>query len=257
MGAWRTDDAPSSSPLGDGRGARRRRHPARRAGDGARSTAARYHGSLRPSGDGYELTLEDRTEPHVDRACEGDTHVRCTRSAAPGWSTLVDPVERSRAGGPGDDVAAAPMPGTVVARGRSRPGSAVSAGQRLIVIESMKMQSEIVATRATASSSAVLVAVGDTFDRGAPLVALAAGARRGAGGLSMHRLETHVDPTSATYRTYRAHNLALAAELREMLHTRPPRAAAARARPPRRAGQAAPCASASTCCSTAARRSSS
>ena len=26
----------------------------------------------------------------------------------------------------------------------------------------------------------------------------------------MHRLETHVDPTSDTYKTYRAHNLALA-----------------------------------------------
>jgi 3-methylcrotonyl-CoA carboxylase beta subunit len=34
----------------------------------------------------------------------------------------------------------------------------------------------------------------------------------------MHRLESHVDTTSATYRAYREHNLALAAELRETLH---------------------------------------
>src|SRR4051794_32842865 len=44
----------------------------------------------------------------------------------------------------------------------------------------------------------------------------------------MHRLETHVDPASPTYRAYREHNLALAAELRETLrkarHERPQRA---------------------------------
>ncbi len=34
----------------------------------------------------------------------------------------------------------------------------------------------------------------------------------------MRRLETHVDTTSENYRAYRAHNLALAEELREMLH---------------------------------------
>src|SRR3954470_3404168 len=34
----------------------------------------------------------------------------------------------------------------------------------------------------------------------------------------MHRLETHVDRSSPTYRAYREHNLALAAELRDTLH---------------------------------------
>jgi 3-methylcrotonyl-CoA carboxylase beta subunit len=34
----------------------------------------------------------------------------------------------------------------------------------------------------------------------------------------MHRIESHVDRSSATYRAYREHNLALAAELREKLH---------------------------------------
>jgi biotin carboxyl carrier protein len=47
----------------------------------------------------------------------------------------------------------------------------VTAGQVLVVIESMKMQSEITAARDGVVDQ-VFVAVEDTFDRGAALVAL-------------------------------------------------------------------------------------
>jgi 3-methylcrotonyl-CoA carboxylase alpha subunit len=62
------------------------------------------------------------------------------------------------------------MPGTVVAV-HVEPGRHVHAGEPLVVIESMKMESVIAAPR-DGIVDRLLVAVGDTFDRGAPLVAL-------------------------------------------------------------------------------------
>jgi biotin carboxyl carrier protein len=128
------------------------------------------HGSLRPAGDGWELTLEDRVEP-VWIVVEGDTvHVHAFGRA---WAlSVIDPVERARGGGPSEDVATAPMPGSVISVAVGG-GDAVVAGQQLLVIESMKMQNEIVAAR-DGVVERVHVEVGDTFDRGAPLVALVA-----------------------------------------------------------------------------------
>ena len=128
-----------------------------------------HHGSLRPAGDGFELTLEDRTERMwilVDRDTISVHAFGCAWSLA-----IVDPVERARRGHDGGDVATAPMPGTVVAV-HVEPGQAVHAGEPLVVIESMKMESVIAAPRPGVVER-VLVAPGDTFERGAPLVALA------------------------------------------------------------------------------------
>jgi biotin carboxyl carrier protein len=140
---------------------------------GGRATVAidgrDYHGALRPAGDGYELTLEDRTEP-LWIVVDGDQVL--VHAFGRAWAlAIVDPVERSRGGGPSDDVATAPMPGMVI-RVDVAPGDAVTAGQVLVVIESMKMQSEITAVRDGVVEQ-VFVAVEATFDRGAPLVALA------------------------------------------------------------------------------------
>jgi acetyl/propionyl-CoA carboxylase alpha subunit len=127
-----------------------------------------YHGSLRPAGDGYELTLEDRAEP-LWIVVQGDEVL--VHAFGQSWSlAIVDPVERSRGGGPSADVALAPMPGTVI-RVDVEAGAEVSAGQVLLVIESMKMQSEITAARDGVVDQ-VFVAVEATFDRGAALVAL-------------------------------------------------------------------------------------
>jgi len=128
-----------------------------------------YHGSLRPAGDGYELTLEDRAEP-MWIVVQGDEVL--VHAFGRSWSlSIVDPIERSRGGGPSEDVATAPMPGTVV-RVEVAAGDAVAKGDVLLVIESMKMQSEITALR-DGTVEQVFLAVDDTFDRGAALVALA------------------------------------------------------------------------------------
>lgn len=128
-----------------------------------------YRGSLRPYGDGYELTFGPRTEPMWIVVDRDTVYVHAFGRA---WTlSVVDPVERARHGGASDDVASAPMPGTVIVVA-VEAGQAVAQGEQLVVIESMKMQSEIVAPRDGVVDK-VFLAVGDTFDRGAPLVSLA------------------------------------------------------------------------------------
>jgi biotin carboxyl carrier protein len=126
--------------------------------------------SLRPAGDAAELTLATRAEP-VWTVVDGDTV--WVHAFGRAWAlSLVDPVERALSGGASEDTVSAPMPGTVITVAVAA-GDQVSAGQPLVVIESMKMQSEIVAVR-DGEVEKVFLAVGDTFDRGAPLVSLVA-----------------------------------------------------------------------------------
>jgi acetyl-CoA/propionyl-CoA carboxylase biotin carboxyl carrier protein len=72
----------------------------------------------------------------------------------------------------GDASLEAPMPGTVVQL-RVQPGTAVSAGETLVVMESMKMEISIASPR-DGSIAAVHVAAGDQVERGATLIELAA-----------------------------------------------------------------------------------
>jgi biotin carboxyl carrier protein len=85
----------------------------------------------------------------------------------------VDPVQRygSHAGGSADDIAEAPMPGLVIAV-YVKEGQHVAAGDTLMVIESMKLETAIKAWR-EGSVAAVHVGVGQAFQRGAPLLSLA------------------------------------------------------------------------------------
>ena len=144
-------------------------HVARHGGRATVSIDGRdYRGSLRPVGDGYELTLEDRADP-MWILVRGDTVF--VHAFGRGWSlSIVDPVERSRAGAPSDDVALAPMPGTVISVAVGA-GQDVRAGEQVLVIESMKMETEIMAMR-DGTVQDVFLAVGDTFDRGAALFGL-------------------------------------------------------------------------------------
>jgi biotin carboxyl carrier protein len=82
-------------------------------------------------------------------------------------------VKRHGAHGAGsaDDVAEAPMPGTVIAV-NAAPGQTIARGDTLLVIESMKLETAIKATR-DGVVAAVHVAQGQSFDRAAPLVTLA------------------------------------------------------------------------------------
>jgi biotin carboxyl carrier protein len=131
--------------------------------DGRAHTAA-----LPAAGDHRELTFATASVPLWAYTDRDTVWVHAYGRA---WElTLVDPVERALGGGPSDDVATAPMPGTVITVAVA-PGDPVTAGQPLVVIESMKMQSEIAAMR-DGVVDRVFLAVGDTFERGAPLASL-------------------------------------------------------------------------------------
>lgn len=124
---------------------------------------------LRPVGRAYELTMDGRTDV-MWLAVDHDTvYVHAFGRA---WDiSVIDPDARSLESAEQADLATAPMPGTVISV-LVEPGASVESGQPLVVIESMKMQSEIVAWRAGVVERVHLRA-GDTFDRGAGLVALA------------------------------------------------------------------------------------
>jgi biotin carboxyl carrier protein len=128
----------------------------------------RHQASLRPVGRAYELSLDDRVE-RIWLVVEHDTvHVHALGRA---WRVeVVDPVERELRAAEQADVATAPMPG-MVCSAAVEPGDRVTVGQQLLVIESMKMQNEIVAWR-TGTVAGVHVQVGETFDRGATLLTL-------------------------------------------------------------------------------------
>ena len=83
---------------------------------------------------------------------------------------IVDPAERALGAGAQSDVALAPMPGVAISV-MVKPGDAVVDGQPMVIIESMKMQTEICASRA-GTVDQVNVRVGETFPQKAPLVTL-------------------------------------------------------------------------------------
>jgi acetyl/propionyl-CoA carboxylase alpha subunit len=125
--------------------------------------------SLQLAGDAYELRCDERIE-RIWIAVQGDSVF--VHAFGRAWElTVVDPVERLGAGADQVDLATAPMPGMVV-RVEVQTGDQVSVGQPLVVIESMKMQSEITASR-DGLVERVFLEVGENFDRGAALVALA------------------------------------------------------------------------------------
>lgn len=101
----------------------------------------------------------DTVYVHVD----GETHALRYRDA-------IDRYAR-HSGASADDVASAPMPGTVVSIAVA-PGQAVARGDTLLVIESMKLETAIKAWR-DGTVETVHVAEGKTFDRSAPLVTFA------------------------------------------------------------------------------------
>jgi 3-methylcrotonyl-CoA carboxylase alpha subunit len=127
-----------------------------------------HQASLRAIGRAYELSLDDRVE-RIWLVVEHDTvHVHALGRA---WRVeVVDPVERELRASDQADAATAPMPGVVISA-PVNPGDNVKVGQPLLVIESMKMQNEIVAWR-DGVVDRVNAQVGESFDRGASLVTL-------------------------------------------------------------------------------------
>jgi 3-methylcrotonyl-CoA carboxylase alpha subunit len=133
---------------------------------------------LARAGAGYALHVRDRVVPatipeNAIVAVDGDqVHIHLDGETY--TLEYTDPVKRHAHHGAGaaDDVAAAPMPGTVIAV-HAADGQTVTRGDTLLVIESMKLETAIKAWR-DGTVASVHVAVGKTFERGAPLVTLAA-----------------------------------------------------------------------------------
>jgi len=147
---------------------------------------------LSRAGDGYCLHVDNRPVPvslqcggdgacvlHVDGcrhdavvAVDGDV-VHIHLDGATFAVRYTDPAHRyaDSASAASDDVALAPMPGVVVAA-NVRCGEHVEAGQTLLIIESMKLETAIKAWR-KGRIATLHVGKGDTFERSAPLVTLA------------------------------------------------------------------------------------
>lgn len=119
---------------------------------------------------GDRLTVNGRSE-RIAVAVDGDTvfvHLN-GRAHRIDYREPLARFARSAAGG-GADAIAAPMPGSVVAVNVTA-GDTVAAGQVMMVIESMKLETAIKAPR-DAVIEAVHVAAGKTFNKGAALIAL-------------------------------------------------------------------------------------
>jgi acetyl/propionyl-CoA carboxylase alpha subunit len=125
-------------------------------------------------GDGTarSLVLDGRAEPVQVVVSGEDLHVHLRGRTY--HMRYLDPVTRhagAAAGGAGALEARAPMPGMVVAL-PVQIGDAVQAGDALVVIESMKLETTIRAT-GPARVAAIHIAEGASFDRDQVLVTLA------------------------------------------------------------------------------------
>lgn len=139
-------------------------------------------------GDAYQLDLEGQLhtvmlEPDgslnfdgaahtIHAAIDGD-HVYVHLDGEAHELLYLDPVARHASGheGAGERTLRAPMPGGVMTIS-VKPGQIVAAGDTLIVIESMKMETAIRAPRAGLIET-IHVTLGDVFERDAPLVTMA------------------------------------------------------------------------------------
>jgi biotin carboxyl carrier protein len=87
---------------------------------------------------------------------------------AVGQSKPVAAPQVSRTASAGDEVA---QMGGVVVQIDVKPGQVVAQGERLIVLEAMKMKTHLLASR-SGQVSRILVAVGDAVEGGQPLVSI-------------------------------------------------------------------------------------
>lgn len=124
--------------------------------------------NITPSGDGSVVTVDGRSVP-VSLVVDRDKVL--IHAFGRTWRIIVeDPAERALLGANQSDIAKAPMPGVTV-NVMVAAGDTVTSGQTLLIIESMKMQMEIKASR-DGEVAQVDARVGESFTLGAPLVTL-------------------------------------------------------------------------------------
>ncbi len=132
----------------------------------------------------YKVTLHGKTyevEVEEDKAMLLDEYEAIAPSA-PAAAPAAAPAPAAAAPAPAaapaapavtasGDTVAAPMPGTVL-RVEVNQGDAVKAGQRLGVLEAMKMENEILAPH-DGTVAQVVAQKGSSVDTGSPLIVLA------------------------------------------------------------------------------------
>jgi 3-methylcrotonyl-CoA carboxylase alpha subunit len=127
--------------------------------DGARHSVTRD-----PAG----WAVDGRRLPAVPRRAAGAVHLHGARRFR---FDLPDPLAVDAAAGPGADIVTAPMPGLVKAVFVA-PGQAVAKGDRLAILEAMKMEHTLAAGR-DGQVAEVLAAPGAQVEAGAALIRLA------------------------------------------------------------------------------------
>jgi 3-methylcrotonyl-CoA carboxylase alpha subunit len=131
--------------------------------------------NLRPTQNDFEFILElDGHHEPVFAACRGDVqfiHFRGRTHRVEAINAL-ERAEREAAPAGGEEFLRAPMPGVVVEIAVEQ-GADVESGQLLMTIESMKLQTAIVAPHAARVAEIFLLA-GASFEQGTALVRLEA-----------------------------------------------------------------------------------
>lgn len=121
--------------------------------------------SIRIDNHVIDLTVEGEP-PHIGVVANGKrayVHVESDRMRAASAAS-------GRTSATGDGVVTSPMPGRVVKILVSQ-GEEVSVGTPLVIVEAMKMENELSATRA-GTVSEIFVSAGDTVEGGAKLIAI-------------------------------------------------------------------------------------
>ena len=126
--------------------------------------------SLRWTGDHEAVLTVDGRQHRLHAAQDGTTLFVHLDGHSWRIESLNGFADRSEGGGGADGHIRAPMPGVVVEID-VQAGDAVAENQRLALIESMKMQTEITAPTA-GTVTAVHVEPGGSFERGATLIEL-------------------------------------------------------------------------------------
>ncbi len=127
--------------------------------------------ALKLEGDFFSVLMEGRSY-EVSVEARGDTYY-VRHGASELLVTLSDPSRQARdaaSGADGPESIVTMMPGKVV-RLMAAEGDTVEAGQGLIVVEAMKMENEIAATRSGKVAS-IKVEAGQTVEGGAVLMVI-------------------------------------------------------------------------------------
>ncbi|MCL2365749.1 MAG: biotin/lipoyl-binding protein [Oscillospiraceae bacterium] len=121
------------------------------------------------NGNTYEVDVEEVGGAPVVAAVQAAAPVQRSAPVAPKPAAPAPKAEATSAGGA--ESVLAPLPGTVLSVS-VKAGDQVKANQVLLIFEAMKMENEIVATRA-GTIKEVFVAKGDMLESGKPVVSIA------------------------------------------------------------------------------------